>query len=84
MSIFNPWGELRQAREELAEARFQRALSTNELLSEIARRENERKEFELRSRLLKSEIDRLTDLLKKAHFRNPKTGRIGKKGERFK
>ena len=84
MSIFNPWGELRQARQELAEARFQRALSANELLSEIARRENERKEFELRSRLLKSEIDRLTELLKKAHFRNPKTGRIGKKGERFK
>jgi hypothetical protein len=84
MSIFNPWGALRQVRQELAEARFQKELSANELLSEIARRETDRKEFELRSRLLKSEIDRLADLLKKAHFRNPKTGRIGKKGERFK
>ena len=82
--IFNPWGALRQARQELAEAQFKNELGANELLNEIARRDTDRKEFELRSRLLKSEIDRLTDLLKKAHFRNPKTGRIGKKGERFK
>jgi hypothetical protein len=82
--IFNPWGALRQARKDLAEAQFQKELSANELLSEIARRETDRKEFELRSRLLKSEIDRLTELLKNAHFRNPKTGRLGRKGERFK
>ena len=30
------------------------------LLTEISRRDTDRKEFELRSRLLKSEIDRLT------------------------
>ena len=84
MSIFNPWGALRQVRQELAEAQFQKELSANELLSEIARRDTDRREFELRSRLLKAEIDRLTELLKQAHFRNPKTGRMGRKGERFK
>lgn len=82
--IFNPWGELREVRQELAEARFQNELGREALLTEISRRDTDRKEFELRSRLLKAEIDRLTELVKKAHFRNPKTGRIGRKGERFK
>lgn len=84
MSIFNPWGALRQARQELAEAQFKNELGANELLCEIARRETDRKEFELRQRILHAEIERLKDLVQKAHFRNPKTGRIGKKGERFK
>lgn len=84
MSIFNPWGELREVRQELAEARFQNELGRNELHAVLALRETDRKEFELRSRLLKTEVDRLTELLKKAHFRNPKTGRIGRKGQQFK
>lgn len=82
--IFNPWGELREVRQQLSEARFQNDLGRDALLTEISRRETDRKEFELRSRLLKSEIDRLSELLKNAHFRNPKTGRLGRKGERFK
>jgi hypothetical protein len=82
--IFNPWGELREVRQQLSEARFQNDLGRDALLTEVSRRETDRKEFELRSRLLKSEIDRLSDLLKNAHFRNPKTGRLGRKGERFK
>ena len=82
--IFNPWGELREVRQQLSEARFQNDLGRDALLTEISRRETDRKEFELRSRLMKSEIDRLTELLKNAHFRNPKTGRLGRKGERFK
>lgn len=84
MSIFNPWGALRKARKELGEAQFQNELSRNELLQEITRRETDRKEFDLRVRILKSEIDRLTDVIKEGHFRNPKTGRLGVKGERFK
>jgi len=42
------------------------------------------KEHALHQRILRTELERLQDLLKKAHFRNPKTGRMGRKGERFK
>jgi len=83
MSIFNPWGALRKARQELGEAQFQNELARDALLTEIARRDTDRKEFELRQRILQFEIDRLNDLLKEGHFRNPKTGRLGVKGERF-
>lgn len=84
MSIFNPWGELRKARKELGEAQFQNELSRDALLNEIARRETDRKEFELRQRILHAEIERLQELVKNGHFRNPKTGRLGRRGERFK
>lgn len=82
--LLNPWRALREVKAQLGEAQFQKELSRDALLTEIARRETDRKEFELRSRLLKAEIDRLTELLKNGHFRNPKTGRLGRKGERFK
>lgn len=82
--IFNPWRELRQVKAQLGEAQFQNELGRNELLTEISRRDTDRKEFELRQRILKAEIERLEDLLKNGHFRNPKTGRLGRKGERFK
>jgi regulator of sirC expression with transglutaminase-like and TPR domain len=49
-----------------------------------SRLERKLKESELHQRILRTELERLQDLLKKAHFRNPKTGRIGRKGERFK
>lgn len=84
MSIFNPWGELRQVRQQLSEAQFQNELGRNELLTEISRRDTDRKEFELRQRILHAEIERLQELVKNGHFRNPKTGRLGRKGERFK
>jgi hypothetical protein len=46
--------------------------------------EKKLKEAELRSRILKIEIERLEAVLKTGHFRNPKTGRLGRKGDRFK
>jgi hypothetical protein len=46
--------------------------------------EKKLKEAELRSRILKTEIQRLEAVLKTGHFRNPKTGRLGRKGDRFK
>ena len=57
---------------------------TEELVVEQHARQTDQKEFDLRGRILRAEIDRLNDIMNKAHFRNPKTGRIGKKGERFK
>lgn len=82
--IFNPWRALRQVKEQLAEAQLKIELGGNALLTEISRRETDRKEFDLRQRILRSEIERLEDVVKNGHFRNPKTGRLGRKGERFK
>lgn len=82
--IWNPWKAAKQAQQEVTKLRNLLDERGSELLAEISRRETDRKEFELRQRILHAEIDRLTELTKNAHFRNPKTGRIGRKGERFK
>ena len=46
--------------------------------------EQKLKQAELRSGVLKIEIERLEAVIKTGHFRNPKTGRLGRKGDRFK
>ena len=71
--IWNPWKALRAAEQEVTRLQDNNAWLDKKL-----------KEFDLRNRILKTELCRLDDVLAKAHFRNPKTGRIGKKGERFK
>jgi hypothetical protein len=83
VSIFNPWGALCKARQSLKEQNDRINELYQDLIKEQQRRNTDRSEYELRGRLLKSEIDRLNDLLKEGHFRNPKTGRLGVKGERF-
>lgn len=82
--IWNPWKAAKQAQQEAESMRNLAADTRAELVAEQQRRQTDRKEYDLRSRILKAEIDRLTELTKNAHFRNPKTGRIGRKGERFK
>lgn len=81
---WNPWKAAKQARHEADNMRSLAADTLAELAAEQQRRQTDRKEYDLRQRILKAEIDRLTELTKNAHFRNPKTGRIGRKGERFK
>jgi hypothetical protein len=76
MSIIWPWAARKAIEAYKSEADY--ALAMN------ARLELKLKEAELRNRIHKTHIERLTDLLNDAHFRNPKTGRIGKKGQRFK
>lgn len=74
--ILNPWRALREARETISKL-------TNDLAVEQIRRQNVLKDFELRGRIMQSQIERLEDQLKTAHFRDPKTGRIGPRGRRF-
>lgn len=74
--ILNPWRALREARETISKL-------TSDLAVEQIRRQNVLKDFELRGRIMQSQIERLEDQLRTAHFRDPKTGRIGPRGRRF-
>lgn len=74
--ILNPWRALREARETIDRL-------TNDLAIEKIRSQNVLKDMELRGRIMQSQIERLEDLLRTAHFRDPKTGRIGPRGRRF-
>ena len=78
-STFNPWVALRSAKAKNAElVKFLHEMTGNakEVLQST-------QELALRLKLAEAHIDRLNEKLKEAHFRNPKTGRIGRKGERF-
>ena len=77
--IINPWGALRRLHQRYAD-----------LCSELRRAElklsetdREAREARLKASLAKVHISTLEAALKQAHFRNPKTGRMGRKGERF-
>ena len=72
----NPWGALAEARETISKL-------TTDVALEKVRRQNVVKDMELRQRIMQSQIERLEDMLKTAHFRDPKTGRIGPRGRRF-
>lgn len=74
--ILNPWRALREARETISKL-------TNDLAVEQIRSQNVVKDLELRGRIMQSQFERLEDLLRTAHFRDPKTGRIGPRGRRF-
>ena len=76
MSIIWPWTANR-----VVKAYSTEAARLHEMNSKL---EKKLKEAELRSRILKIEIERLEAVLKTGHFRNPKTGRLGRKGDRFK
>jgi len=76
MNIIWPWTARR-----VLEAR---RLETDYLHEMNSKLELRLREVELRSRIFKTEIERLEDVIKDGHFRNPKTGRLGRKGERFK
>jgi hypothetical protein len=76
----NPWKALREAQAELTKARASADLAQNE--ARLAR--TALQEAQLRTKLADAHIINMKKQLDQAHFRNPKTGRIGRKGERFK
>jgi hypothetical protein len=76
MNIIWPWTARR-----VLEAR---RLETDYLHEMNSKLEHKLKQAELHSRVLKIEIERLEAVIKTGHFRNPKTGRLGRKGDRFK
>ena len=76
MNIIWPWTARRVVKAYRAEADY-----LHEMNSKLELR---LREVELRSRIFKTEIERLEDVIKDGHVRNPTTGRLGRKGERFK
>jgi hypothetical protein len=77
--ILNPWKALRELQAELELTKENLSIMDSEyggmrILWEEAK---------LRNRLADAHIERLTEQLDQAHFRDPKTGRIGPRGRRF-
>ena len=96
MSLFdliNPWGALRQSQraaarliDELActHAELREAQERSVLLEKkLAEALNRGDQHSLTALGRSHELQRLQRLLATAHFRNPKTGRLGKRGQVF-
>lgn len=84
--ILNPWGALRRARADLLEARGDLAkerVAVERLAQKLTDANNRADNHSLTALARANELARMEKLLKEAHFRNPKTGRLGHKGERF-
>ncbi len=78
--IWNPW--------KAADAAEQEALRLRCIIAERDEVEvnlrQELAEVRLRAKLAEAHVSKLNKELAQGHFRNPKTGRLGRKGERFK
>jgi len=73
MDIINPWGALRRAKAYIAE-----------LEEEIAHLDNEHAGGLIWEQELNNRLKRAEALIAEGHFRNPKTGRLGRKGVTYK
>lgn len=84
--IWNPWKALRAAEQEILRLKNLLALD-NDRIDGLQRERDEvrtaERECRLRATLAETRIKQLEAELAKGHFRNPKTGRLGRKGERF-
>jgi hypothetical protein len=81
--IINPWGALRAARRIIADLESERSgyfTSQREARAFAALNE---KAHALVVHNLKAEIKRLEKIIADGHYRNPKTGRLGRRGEVF-
>lgn len=83
LDIINPWGALASARRQIRD--YERALSTAEsVAAETARGHILDSRVSTRKiQNLEAEIRRLEQVIAGGHYRNPQTGRLGRKGERF-
>lgn len=81
--IINPWGALRRERQRYYGLLASTDVALREAEHKVAQSEKEAREARLRAAIAKTDITKLEAALKEAHFRNPKTGRLGRKGERF-
>jgi hypothetical protein len=77
--IIWPWGALRKARGEAKRNGDRCVLLDHKLANAIQSLDARKKAIRLRD----AEIERLRNVLTNAHFRNPETGRIGKRGQTF-
>jgi hypothetical protein len=81
--IINPWGALKKARRD---AEYNKDVSR--VFSEEAERIAEARYIDAKAHALKvknlrDEIKRLEKIIAGGHYRNPETGRLGRKGEMF-
>lgn len=83
LDIINPWGALADARRQIRDHELALDSAGNVLrLQAEAQRVNE-KAHALKVKNLEAEIHRLEQVIADGHYRNPQTGRLGRKGERF-
>lgn len=78
--IWNPWKALSAAQQEVTRLRGVIA----ERDEAEAQLESKSSEMQLRVKIAETTISNLLKEIARGHFRNPKTGRLGRKGERFK
>lgn len=79
MDIINPWGALRRIRKQIAVlsgATSSAHWEASALRSQLAEAERQRGDYE-------SWVHELQAQVAEGHFRNPETGRLGRKGETF-
>lgn len=84
--IWNPWKALRAAEQEVYRLRnllAEENVKYDRLQEECNDVRRAERELRLRASLADDRIKRLEAEMSGAHFRNPKNGRIGRKGERF-
>lgn len=81
--ILNPWGALADARRQIRDYALALAGAEAVLRSQSDTMRVEAKAHALEVENLKTEIRRLEQVIAGGHYRNPKTGRLGRKGERF-
>ena len=78
-SILWPWGRLIELERELAEA----AQKTTQAVRALGRESIKREDAESRATLYRAALEDAVDDLRAAYFRDPSTGRMGRKGQRF-
>lgn len=81
--IINPWGALKEAHADIEHLENERAGYAIYLREVRGRAETDAKAHDLQVKNLRAEIRRLEAVIASGHYRNPQTGRIGRKGERF-
>lgn len=83
LDIINPWGALASARRQIRDYELVLDSAGNVLCSVNEQQRVDAKAHALKVENLKAEINRLEQVIAGGHYRNPQTGRLGRKGERF-
>ena len=86
LNIINPWGRIAALKHELDGIYVLLGQRDAQIIQQDARITELERELRLRESLAaadKREYQRLTKLISEGHFRNPATGRLGRKGQVF-
>lgn len=83
LDIINPWGALASARRQIRNYGLALDTATDAFQDCIHNEQVNEKAHALQVKNLEAEIRRLEQVIAGGHYRNPQTGRLGRKGERF-